>query len=315
METKQKGKTKMYLGVKDCLLANAAITATLPNFAGYFTAFQNGLTLIQVNNEQQGFDKAGIATSKSKIKKNLMTLTIDASHKVLAYAVFTNNVVLQKEIRYTESMLKRFGETDLRDIAQGVYDRTQTNIAALNVYGITAATQTAFQAAIIAFTNAIPKTRAGIIEKRQSTKQIESAIQTTDAALKNIDLLVEIVKLTQPAFYMSYKLNRKVIDKGHSSLVLKGGITDAETGKPILAASVLIQNQVNTMALKTESFVNADLPLITVKTAMKGGFFVKKLADGYYTVTIKKNGYQDLVTNVIITRGEVTLLDVKLHKL
>ncbi|NTW50701.1 MAG: hypothetical protein HGB19_13420 [Chlorobiales bacterium] len=201
MNSTQESKLSMYLAVKEYLTANAAILTPLPNYSGFFTSFQNSVTAIQTYSEQQQFDKTGIAVNKRQLKQTLITLMGDTSRRITAYATFANNQVLLKEIKVSESRLKKLADTALRDAAQGIYDRAQTNLTALATYGITAATQTAFQTAITAFVTAIPKPRLGINDKKQSTLQVAANFKTADTALDNIDTTVDMIKLTQANFY------------------------------------------------------------------------------------------------------------------
>ncbi len=157
MNNYQESKLSMYLVVRDYMTTNATILNPLPNFTTNQTAFQNAITQIQTSGEQQNFDKTGIAGSKNQLKQTLVTLAADAARKLTAYAKFTNNQTLLSEVNYSESDLKHRADTNLRDAAQGIYDRTQPIVASLATYGITAATQTALLNAINAFNTAIPK--------------------------------------------------------------------------------------------------------------------------------------------------------------
>jgi hypothetical protein len=50
------------------------------------------------------------------------------------------------------------------------------------------------------------------------------------------------------------------------------------------------------------------------KTAEKGGFNIKSLPAGIYTVTIKKNGFADQITTIAVSDGEMSELNVQLAK-
>jgi len=190
----------VYLAVKDFLTVNASIVTPLPNYSGYFTSFQESLVQIQVNAEQQMFDKTGISIGKKQLRENLVALAADTSRRLTAYAKFANNQVLLKEIKFAESDLKKCADNILHDYAQGLYDRAKTNLDALKTYGIDASTQTTLQDAIDAFVNSIPKPRLGITDKKQSTIQLAKNYDDADEAIYNIDTIIEIVKVTQANF-------------------------------------------------------------------------------------------------------------------
>jgi hypothetical protein len=237
-------------------------------------------------------------------------LVADNSRRLTAMAMYVNNQILLKEIKYNESELKRKSDTSLRDIAQGVYDRAQTNLTALANYGVTAATQTALQTAINSFVASIPKPRLGIADKKQSTMQLTNFFKIADLALDNIDTLVEIVKNSQPVFYSGYKMSRKLIKTGTGTLAVKGLITDAVSKQPI--KGVYVSFTLDGAAGILKSTKAADT--IIKKTADKGRFNIKNLQAGLYIVTIKKTGYAEQTKTIVVSDGELTELNVQLYK-
>lgn len=310
MKSIQESKLSMYFVVNDYLTTNATFTTPLPNYAGFFTTFKNSISSIQTYAEQQNFDKKGIALSKSQLKNTLVMLVADNSRRLTAMAMYVNNQILLKEIKYNESELKRKSDTSLRDIAQGVYDRAQTNLTALANYGVTAATQTALQTAINSFVASIPKPRLGIADKKQSTMQLTNFFKIADLALDNIDTLVEIVKNSQPVFYSGYKMSRKLIKTGTGTLAVKGLITDAVSKQPI--KGVYVSFTLDGAAGILKSTKAADT--IIKKTADKGRFNIKNLQAGLYIVTIKKTGYAEQTKTIVVSDGELTELNVQLYK-
>lgn len=191
-----------------------------------------------------------------------------------------------------------------------LYDRVQTNLTALNTYGLSAATQTALLNAINAFVAAIPSTRIGKADKKSSTAQLATAFKNTDAALANIDAVVEIVRTSQANFYAEYKSVRKIIETGKGSLSMKGKVSDALNGEGLKGATLTFSTQAPEGMLRAASATVA----VVKKTAKKGGFNVKSLPDGMYTVSITKVGYAPQEATVAVEAGELTVLDVQLSK-
>ena len=314
MDSLQKSKLSMSMATRDYLLLNTTITTPLPNFTANFTTFQSTITQIQAIAELQDFEKTGIADSKTQLKASLCSLSADYSRKMVAYATFTNNAVLLKEIKISESELKRLADADLKTKAQELYDRAQSNLAALATYGIAAATQTNLQTAITAFNASIPKPRLGIDEKKQATQQLLVLFKTLDSSLENIDLAIDIVRLTQVNFYNGYKTARKIIITGTTTLSVKGLVTDSITGEPVKGATIEFSPAEAVMMMtKTEKSVVSPI-IVTKKTAEKGGIQVKSLPAGTYQVTIKKVGYADVVTTVNVNDNEMSLLNVEISK-
>lgn len=310
MNSGQESKNSMYLASKDYMAANAAILTPLPNYSGLSTAFLGYITQIQTYGEKQQFDQKGVAENKSQYRKTLVLLAADTSRKITAYAKFANNQVLLSEIKYTESDLNRIADTSLRDAAQGIYDRAQSNLTALATYGVTAATQTSLQNAINSFVTSIPKPRLSIADKKQTTTQLANLFKQADATLDSIDTLVEIVRLSQPNFYKGYKAARKIVETGNGSLAVKGLVTDATSGEGLKGVSLSFVLDGNGTKAKTAKVAE---PIIK-KTADKGGFNIKSLPAGMYTVTITKTGYVDQIVSIAVSDGDLTELNIQLSK-
>lgn len=310
MNSLQESKGSMYLAMQDFLAANASILEPLPNYLALSASFLSLLEQLQTYGERQQFDHKGITATKGSHKKVLVLLTADASRKLTAYAKFANDQVLLNETKLTESDLNRLADTTLRDSAQGIYDRAQSNLTALASYGVTTETQSALHNAIAAFATAIPKPRLGITDKKQITDQLADLFKQADDALESIDILVEIVRMAQPNFYKGYKAARKIVETGTGSLAVKGMITDAVSGEAVKNARILFEMSSSGTNLKMGK---ATQP-IEKKSAEKGGFNIKTLATGVYSVTIQKIGYAAQVVNLAVTEGETAVLSIKLIK-
>ena len=308
MTSGQESRFSMQLVVRDYLAANAAITATLPNYAGFFSGVSAGITQIQAIRAQQEADKTGIAGNKTQLKANLIVLSMDVIRKMVAYATIVSNNELLGEVNYSETDLQRSADTILRDRCQVVYDRANANVAVLSAYGVTAAIVANLLTALNAYTVSIPKPRLGITDKKQATEQLVVLLKGVDDHLAKIDVLVEIVKVTQATFYNEYKNVRKIIASGGGSLSIKGKITDAESGAGLKGAKVSFAD-----AGSTNSKTSGGAAKVK-KSADKGGFNVKTLAEGSYNVTISKPGYKDAVVTVHVTNGALSVVDVALEK-
>lgn len=307
MTNLQESRLSMYLAFRDFQTAYTAITNPLPNYTSNSTTFVNTITQIQAIAEQQKMSKKGIADGKNQLKNALIVLTVDNSRKLVAFAKFTNNPTLVKEVQIAESKLKQIADTAVKDYAQIVYDRAQSNVTALATYGITAATQTAFLAAINNYNASIGRPRAGATEKSQFTKQLATLFKTADSALANMDTAVEIVRLSQVNFYNGYKTARKIVETGNGKLSVKGLVVEASNGAAIKGAKI-------TFVLDGKAVKSANAQSIVKKTADKGRFNLKSLPAGIYNVTISKNGYQEQVTTLAVSDGERSELNISLSK-
>lgn len=303
MNILQKVKLSMYMVVRDFLNLKKTIVENLPNYKANAIVLENNINQIQAAAELQEFDKTGISDKKKLLRASLIAQAEDISLKLVAYATNIGNMILLKEVKYTKSDLTRAADADLKNMTQCIYDRALEHIAALDDYSITGAMLTAYSVTINSFNEAIPTVREGATSKKLYTAQLESLYKSTDAALANIDKIVEIVRLLQPDFYKGYQNSRMVINTAGGSVALKGVVTDAASLEPLKGVTVTI-----TPSNGTEG------ETIVKKTAEKGGFMVKSLPEGTYTVTFTKNGYKEHVVTVAVTDGEMSELNVELNK-
>ena len=311
MNNRQKSKLSMYLSFKDFQLPYKSLTDPLPNYAANSTIFENTIPQIQVVAGQQKISKKGVTETKNNFKETLIVTTADYARKLGVYAKFTNNATLLQEVKFSESKLRQVGDIAVTDYAQIVYDRAQMNIADLAVYGITEATQNELLIAITSYNDSIGKPGASRTEATQTTKQLDSLFKTADTALENMDAAVEIIRISQPVFYTGYKNARKIKETGTSTLAVKGFVTDAQSGEPIKNATLSFSLEDNNGLAKT---TKAATESVVKKSADKGGFNIKTLPAGMYTVTIQKVGYADQVATVAIADGELTELNIQLSK-
>jgi len=308
MTTKQETKLNMYLTVRDFLIPNESITKELPNFAANTTVLKETIVNIQVIAERQKSDKKGLAKLKNELRDKLIALVVDNSRKIAAFAKFSNNTILQNEVKFAPSGFSKMTDTGLKDYAQIVHDKAQANLDALPSYGITAETQKTLSETLTAYNESISKPRVGIAERSQATKQLIMLFDTVDTILGNMDLAMEIIRLPQKNFYDGYKTARKIVETSAGKLTLKAQATEKQTGLPVKGA-------IFTFRASTQmTGVISGNGEIVKKTEEKGRFNIKNMPAGTYQVTVSKPGYNDKTETVIVADGEMTVLRVELEK-
>jgi hypothetical protein len=309
MKTKQENRFSMYLAVVDFCEKNTSVTTTLPNFSINLSKLKTTCEQIHVIVEVQAADLSGTTSGKNDSRENLVVLGADTSRKLVAYATLVKNQKLLKEIKYTESDLRHLPDTTLADVVKLIYDRAQTHLASLASYQITAETQAALLQAIDDYKLALPAPRVEKVSQVQATKQLAALFATGDEALAAMDVVVEIVRLTEPDFYAGYKSVRKIIESGSGKLSVKGLVTEVLTGDAV--PGVMVSFWPDGDMLKTVATGDASL---VKKTAAKGGFNVSSLPAGTYRVTLQKPGYAEQTLTVYVNDGELTMVDVQLAK-
>jgi len=307
MTNRQENKLSMFMVVRDYLNKNTAATATLPNFNGFFTQLADGIVNIHNIREQQELDKKGLAIGKQKVKSALITLALDISRKTLAYAEFVNDSQLFNEVNYSEHDLTRCADTILYDRARIIRDLADAHAAALLPYGVTAVNLVDLQTLLDAYNSAIPKPRIGVADKKQATDQLAAWIKQVDDALSHIDVLTEVVRLSQPLFYSGYQTARMIVDNGKGKMALKGIVLDAITQIGLPGANIIFTARHDTM------LGGAEPRPVKKRSADKGGFFVRRMHRGSYDVSIEKPGYKTASFTVHITEGERCIFNASLE--
>jgi hypothetical protein len=305
MDSRQKSWYVMELATKDYLAKNGVITELLPNFSLLFAKYQTNLVQIEVLLEMQSADKTGIAKNKKQLHDYLSETGYAVAHKVKIYAQMNDNVILASELNFSKTDFNRFSETELRDKAQLVYNRGIENLPQMAQYNLTAEELTTLKNWIDLYNAAIPSTRIGQMESKQITMQLADLMNDNERILGKIDLLVDLVEKTEPAFYSGYKEVRHVITKS-GSLALTAYITDASTGEGLRGVKVLLTLQGNGSPTSNT--------FLEKTTAEKGCFKVKNLAEGMYTAKATKVGYKEQTITLSVASGDMANLNMTLEK-
>jgi hypothetical protein len=308
MTTNQEIKLNMYLAVRNFLIPNEGLTKEVPNFAASYATLLSTIGQIQTISEMQKVDKKGLAIAKNKLKETLITMAADNSRKISAFAKFSNNSTLLNETKFSESDFVRMTDVALKDYLQIIYDKAQVNLGSLSEYGITPESQKVFVDTITAYNAVLSTPRTGIAEKSKATKKLAVLFDSADAAVKNMDFAVGIIKLTQPDFYNGYNTSRKLVDTSAGNLALKATAIDLLSGEPVKGVRFTFKPD---GVKATGSSGNGE---VTKKTAAKGSFYIKTMHPGTYNVVVSKPGYKDKVVTVSVADGERSELKVELEK-
>jgi len=303
MNINQQSKFKMYLTVRIFLQSSPAITAKLPNYNEFFANFDAAILQIQTHSEKLQFNTKGIVDNKSQLRDSLVIITLDSSAKIQPFAKYTRDAVLLAETKFTKTDLKDLSALELVDVAKGLYSRIETNLSKLTTYGLTAESQIVFKTAIDDYAESIPQPRQSQLMKKEITLLENKSFASADEALADIDLLVEMVKLSEPNFYTGYRNARKIVEQGTGSLQVQGTISEAETQKPIPGAIL-------TFSLSGQTEV-----ALEKETAAKGGFNIKSLPEGIYDVTITKVGFKPKTITITVRWDELCNVEEELEKL
>ena len=301
MTTLQVEKLRMYIALRMLLRANPSILAKLPNANELLTALDNATAEIQSNDLLKKKTTNEIREIINALRTNLTRDIMSTSRKMQAYADSKKDTALLKDTKYTDTYLSNLKDVQLVQIAKSLYEKVNLYLTEIELYGLNAETQTALLNDATLYETSSPQLDVKEREQTNLTAVIAENYKTADVIVASLDKQVEIVHDTEPAFYKEYKATRKVeVPKDVVQLIAK--ITDAATGAGMPNATV-------TLALNGST---AD-PIVK-QTAEKGGFQIKTLPNGIYTITVVKLGYLTQTLTIIITGDEPYGLDVKMVK-
>jgi len=294
-------KLRMYIALSILLKENPAILAKLPNGTKLLTALDNAIADIQANNLRQQESDAILREQLEELHKNLVNNIIATSRKMQAFADSKKSNALLKDIKFTKTDLANISDIELVQIAKKLHETVNLYLAELEKYELDAETQKTLLADITIYETTAPKLDNWQRDQKEITNILRINYKTADEIVSSIDKQVEIVHDSEPEFYKKYKTTRKV-DVPADVVQLVAKITDAERGAGVPNATV------------TFTLNDSTAESIVKQTAEKGGFQIKTIASGIYTVKIQKIGYQTQTLTITLPGDEPYSLNVKLVK-
>lgn len=294
-------KLRMYIALSILLKENPAILAKLPNGTKLLTALDNAIADIQANNLRQQESDAILREQLDELHKNLVNNIIATSRKMQAFADSKKSNALLKDIKFTKTDLANISDIELVQIAKKLHETVNLYLAELEKYELDAETQKTLLADTTVYETTAPKLDNWMRDQKEITNILRINYKTADEIVSSIDKQVEIVHDSEPEFYKKYKTTRKV-DVPADVVQLVAKITDAERGTGVPNATV------------TFTLNDSTAESIVKQTAEKGGFQIKTIASGIYTVKIQKIGYETQTLTITLPGDEPYSLNVKLVK-
>ena len=301
MTNLQLEKLKKYLVLRVLFGANPEIQAQLPNAQEYLTALDAAILEIQTYRDQQLEGNETIPDQRKQMKAKLIADLIETERKIQSYGTYVGDNLLLNATKLSPTDLGRLDDVKLKEYAKSIYNKVNNLLDKLERYKLSADTQTVLMDNITQFEMVSPQVEKSKIDKKDVTTYLALAFKKADDILSRLDKDVEIIRTSEPVFYANYKAVRK-IDVPTDVIQLVAKITDAQTGAGIPNATVTF----------TQTDATAD-PIVK-PSADKGGFQIKTIAPGIYTVTVVKLGYLTQTLSITLPGDEPYSLDVKMVK-
>lgn len=307
MNRRQESKLSMYLAVRDFLLQNSETTKGLPNFEANFLDLQGTIGKIQSIAEVQKSDTKGFAKEKQRLRDELVSLVLENSYKLHAYASFKGDVKLQSASKITRSKLSSAPDTGVRDYAQIIFDMAEARKEILPEYGITNESQSRMIESIAKYNASLSGPRVAKTENVQATRQLNTLFEHADELVGAISIAIGIIRLAKPLFFKGFETARRIVNASGSSFSLRGMAVDSVNGVTLTGVKFIFTRKRDALA------ADENPTEIVRKTRGKGTFLIKSIPEGTYAVTVTKPGYKDKVVRVVIANGEMTDLKVEME--
>lgn len=287
---------------------NPTITALMPGITPLLASIQSTNASITTTKVQQEVAQSADTQLKKQLRSTIILQGKDIARRGVAMASNTNNTALVSLLNYSDTDFSRSTDSKLVSISQVIRDAANTNATALAAYGVTPAMIATLQTTINSFSAAILKVRIDSTGSSETTQQLATNFKTLKATWKKIDTLVEMLRISHPAFYSEYQKVRKVIARGHASVALKFKTINAHTGMPEPNVTLTITPVNGTQ----KSITGNSKPIFIKKTTLKGGGFLRNLPDGTYNITATKSGFQESTITISVVNGQSTLVTIQL---
>jgi len=216
MNDQQENRLGSYRTTGQVLTDNAASFAATPAIIVQHGKLLDSIALIDSLAMLQTTDTTGITGAKKELQRQMIDMAMLVAGAAKAYASESENQDLKARVHLTESMFRGLRDDQRDDLAQGIHDAANDNLAALADYGIIAATLTALQTRIDAYRLAIPSPSVARSNRRSKTELLDVELKRANMICKErLDGLMEQFKTLNPDFYNAYHAARDIIDTGH----------------------------------------------------------------------------------------------------
>lgn len=215
MDDRQEDKLSMYQVVATFLADNQPTWTTIPVFGAARTALLTEITTIQSLGQAQQHPSTGVTLDKRELRSAMADAAMPVVGAAKALAAVTGNHDLAAQVRYTRSDFAYGRDLIAADKADIVHAVATQHAAALVSYGIAQAQLDGLRSAIDDFREISARPRTVIATRTADSAQLESAFTRADQILsQQLDNLIELFRVSQPAFYLGYQSARRIVSTG-----------------------------------------------------------------------------------------------------
>jgi hypothetical protein len=273
---------------------NSAIWQSFTRLVNEILKFTNLTETLATYMVQQGTGTNGLTITKDSAFVTMVKLIVNKAQRAYVWAVDNQNASLMQTFDVVKTDLLDGPETDALVKVKNIRNALNDNIAAMKDIQLSSADVTAIDAAITTYESTLGTSGAAQSHKMGGTEGIDNVVRQIDQSLDIIDKLLDSTySETNPDMVQEY-WNNRAIDKlptRHSGLSVH--ITNAKTGSDIEGATLQLNGKSDT------SDINGIAEIIKIKS-------------GTYNATITYNEITETINKVVIEKGKITEIEVKI---
>lgn len=293
-------KQRMQIAVMDFLEENKTKLAFAPALKDYVAGLQDTLAKINTMQQAQLVSSEGHTQTKEAIKQRVITELLDVVRRAKAYAIVTDNKILQQTVNYSFTSLDRMPQASLMSAVNAVLGAARSKLTDISPYGLTTEMLQQVEQGLLDYTKALPGPKRMIASRKTATGELGNLFAEAGQFLKKVDVLMDIIITADPLFYQEYKNLRMIDDLKRKSgrnvegkTGISGTVSSLETGlnQPGVKVSIVGTNQ----STLTDAEGNYSLPLAAANN---------------YSIKAELKGYADYEEDEIeVIAGEMTDVD------
>lgn len=208
----------MYKRVSDVLHTNGTIWEGIPAFVLSVDDLNDKIHALEEKETMQQSVTIGVSAVKDQIKKEKIDEIYRISSALLALAATLSDEKLRKEMKFTHGALSNAPRVELISKIDLIIDRAQTNVSALNDFGIEGQDVSALQTLRSELDTHLMNPRKAISTRKGLNAEINTLSKEIDLLLSDgIDRLMFVLKSDHPPFFAAYTEARNVIDYHHGN--------------------------------------------------------------------------------------------------
>ena len=291
MEKHQIDQYDMLLAVENHFDDNSSAWSGNAPLTADKTLLSNKIDALQLQVNNQLLATTGVTADKDAARNNLEALAYVQSSAVCGYAGSVNNNTLYDKCYFTKSDLLLTRDAELLGYCTILYNEAAAELPSLTGWGVTAATQTAFQNATNAFAAIMKNPTEAIGKRAAATKNIATMIpdMITNVLERRMDNDIVALTAAQPDFVSTYNIVRLIQDSPTTTLSVGITVLQQGTNTPISNAHVVISPE-----------------NIQRDTSLRGVCKVLNLPEGSHTITVGHPAHQAVTQSFGVVNGETT---------